>query len=164
MRPMALSERLDAPPTVSLAELLSGRRAPLDGDTPVELEDYTRQILSSGYPGFLGLGARALETQLGSYLSRVVDRDFAELGQEVRNPVALRRWMTACAAATSTTAARRRRRTADISVGRDPRCVRAKPSSSSAFLMIESCVHASPEIVEDPRAPGVVRIRWAHPC
>jgi predicted AAA+ superfamily ATPase len=34
----------------------------------------------------------------------VVDRDFAELGQEVRNPVALRRWMTAYAAATSTTA------------------------------------------------------------
>jgi uncharacterized protein len=104
MRPMALSERLDAPPTVSLAELLSGRRGPLDGDTPVALEDYTRLILSSGYPGFLGLGARALETQLGSYLSRVVDRDFAELGQEVRNPVALRRWMTAYAAATSTTA------------------------------------------------------------
>lgn len=104
MRPMALAERLDAPTTVSLADLLTGRRLALSGSTTLVLEDYTREILGSGYPGFRGLPARALETQLGSYLSRVVDRDFAELGQEVRNPVALRRWMTAYAAATSTTA------------------------------------------------------------
>jgi predicted AAA+ superfamily ATPase len=104
MRPMAIAERIDADPSVSLAELLSGRRSPLGGSTTLVLEDYTREILGSGYPGFRGLGERAAAAQLGSYLDRVVDRDFEELGQEVRNPVALRRWMTAYAAATATTA------------------------------------------------------------
>jgi predicted AAA+ superfamily ATPase len=49
------------------------------------------------------LSGRALRTQLGGYLERVVDREIRELGQEVRNPSALRRWMTAYAAATATT-------------------------------------------------------------
>ena len=35
------------------------------------------------------------------YLARVVDRDFVEQGHIVRNPAALRRWMTAYAAATA---------------------------------------------------------------
>ena len=104
MRPLALSERLDAEPTVSLAGLLTGGSSPLGGDTPLVLEDYVREILSSGFPGFRGQAGRALAMQLEGYLTHVVDRDFAELGHEVRNPVALRRWMTAYAAATATTA------------------------------------------------------------
>jgi predicted AAA+ superfamily ATPase len=103
MRPMALSERGLAVPTVSLAELLSGRRPAVGGSTDVTLEDYVGEILASGFPGLRGYRERALRAQLDSYLSRIVDRDFPELGHSVRNPAALRRWMVAYAAASSTT-------------------------------------------------------------
>lgn len=104
MRPLALAERLESPPTVSLSDLLTGAKSALAGETSLVLEDYVREILGSGLPGVRDLPDRAREAQLEGYLARVVDRDLPELGQEVRNPVALRRWMAAYAAATSTTA------------------------------------------------------------
>jgi predicted AAA+ superfamily ATPase len=94
-----------APPTVSLAALLEGRRVPVDGETPVGLEAYVDEILRSGFPAIRPLPEHARILQLDSYLDRVVDRDVAdELGQEIRNPTALRRWMSAYAAASSTSA------------------------------------------------------------
>lgn len=104
MRPMALAERSSDPPTVSLAELLSGARPPIGGRTGWRLQDYVDEILRSGLPGLRGLSGRALRAQLDGYLQRIVDRDFPELGHQLRNPAALRRWMTAYAAASSTTA------------------------------------------------------------
>jgi predicted AAA+ superfamily ATPase len=104
MRPLSLAERVAAPPTVSLAALLSGRRADVDGRTEMTLEDYTNEILRSGLPGLQGLGDNATRSRLDGYLARVIDRDFQELGRSVRNPAALTRWMRAYAAATSTTA------------------------------------------------------------
>lgn len=103
MRPLSLAERVGAPPTVSLAELLTGARAPVSGRTTFSLEDYTQEVLRSGFPGLRDLTGRALRSQLDGYIQRVVDRDFPELGHTVRNPEALRRWMAAYAAATSTT-------------------------------------------------------------
>lgn len=104
MRPLSLAERIDEPSTVSLAGLLEGKRPALAGETSVGLADYTRQIVASGFPGLHGIASeRALRLQLDSYIDRIVDRDFAELGQEARNPAALRRWMAAYAAASSTT-------------------------------------------------------------
>jgi len=103
MRPLALAERLDAPPSVSLAELLGGGRPNLEGETPVGLEDYVEEILASGFPGLRGVSDRALRLQLDGYVERIVDRDFPELGHLVRNPAGLRRWMAAYAAATATT-------------------------------------------------------------
>lgn len=103
MRPMALSERLGIPGSVSLAELLKGERPDLEGETSMSLEDYTDEILASGFPGLRQLSDRALRVQLDGYLDRVVDRDLPELGQQVRNPAGLRRWMRAYAAASSTT-------------------------------------------------------------
>jgi hypothetical protein len=50
------------------------------------------------------LTGRAHRAQLDGYLDRIIDRDFPELGHPIRNPAALRRWMTAYAAAVSTTA------------------------------------------------------------
>lgn len=47
---------------------------------------------------------RALRGHLDGYLRHIVDRDFEELGHNVRDPAALRRWMTAYAAASSTSA------------------------------------------------------------
>lgn len=84
MRPMTLSERGIASPTVSLGELLSGRRLPLDGVAEVRLADYTHEIVASGFPGMRSLGARA--------------------GLAVRKPDAMLGWLRAYAAATSTTA------------------------------------------------------------
>lgn len=103
MRPFSLAERLDESPTVSLAELLAGGQPAVGGRTACKLEQYTEEVLRSGFPGLRELDGRALRAQLDGYLQRVVDRDFPDLGQTVRNPGALRRWMTAYAAASATT-------------------------------------------------------------
>lgn len=102
MRPMSLAER-GGDPTVSLAALLTGERPSITGTTTFGLEDYVREIMQSGFPGLRRLSDRALRAQLDSYLTRIIDRDFPELGHNVRNPAGLRRWMTAYAAANSTT-------------------------------------------------------------
>ncbi len=100
---MTLVERGVGAPTVSLAGLL-GRSAEIEGTTDVGLEDYVDEILASGFPGLRGLSERSVRAELDGYISRIVDKDFAMMGRSVRNPAALRRWMTAYAAATSTTA------------------------------------------------------------
>jgi predicted AAA+ superfamily ATPase len=104
MRPMSLAERGVGRPTVSLRALLSGRRAPVEGQTDVTLEQYVDEIVRSGYPGLRALPPRALRAQLDGYLDRIVERDFDELGHRVRHPATLRRWMSAYAAATATCA------------------------------------------------------------
>lgn len=104
MRPLALSERTEEEPTVSLSALLAGGRASIGGSTRLVLQDYVEEILRSGFPGLRRLSGRPLRAQLDGYLARIVDRDFPdELGQRVRNPGGLRRWMAAYAAASSTT-------------------------------------------------------------
>ena len=104
MRPLTLAERGVVSPTVSVRALLSGTRPAIGGRTDFRLAGYVDEILASGFPGLRGIAGRALRAQLDGYLLRIVDRDFPELGREVRNPAALRRWMTAYAAASSTTA------------------------------------------------------------
>lgn len=102
LRPMTLFERGVGSPTVSLRQLLEGGRAPIAGRTNVDLERYVDEILMSGFPGIRGLPGRLLRAQLDGYLERIVDRDFEDLGREVRRPATLRRWMQAYAAATAT--------------------------------------------------------------
>jgi hypothetical protein len=104
MRPLSLAERSIESPTVSLGELLQGRRPAVSGQTGVTLRRYATEIVASGFPGLRHLSGRALRTQLKSYVSRIVDTDFEDAGHAVRKPQLLLRWMTAYAAATSTTA------------------------------------------------------------
>jgi predicted AAA+ superfamily ATPase len=104
MRPLSLHERDPQDHAVSVAALLAGTAGDLEGATTWTLPDYVEAILASGLPAVSELPERARRAQLDGYLQRVVDHDFAELGQRVRNPAALTRWMTAYAAATSTTA------------------------------------------------------------
>jgi uncharacterized protein len=104
MRPLSLAERLDEPTSVSLATLLEGDRPPLDGETAVGLERYAEEILLGGFPGLRRYGGVAHRAQVTSYLDLIVEKEFPQLGQRVRNPDALRRWMAAYAAATATTA------------------------------------------------------------
>ncbi len=104
LRPMSLIERGLGPPSIQLRELLGGEASPLRGETSIGLSDYAEEIVGSGFPAIRSLPDRARRAQLDSYLERVVDRDFEEVGQTVRRPDTLRRWMTAYAAAASTTA------------------------------------------------------------
>lgn len=104
MRPMTLSERGVGKPTVSVQTLIDGRRPPISGQSDVTLEQYSREIVTSGFPAARTLSTRGVDDFLDSYASRIVERDFEELGQLVRRPETLRRWMAAYAAATATTA------------------------------------------------------------
>jgi uncharacterized protein len=104
LRPMTLAERGIDSPTVSLARLLEGGREPIAGRATVNLEGYVDEILASGFPAIRDLPPRLLRAQLDGYLDRIVDRDFADLGRQVRWPATLRRWMQAYAAATATSA------------------------------------------------------------
>lgn len=105
MRPMSLAERGLEKPAVSLGALLAGAAADIGSDTSVSLREYAEEIVRSGFPGIRGLPARACRAQLEGYLSRIVEREFPELGHVVRRPATLRAWLRAYAAATSTTAA-----------------------------------------------------------
>ncbi|MGH3722079.1 MAG: ATP-binding protein [Pseudonocardiaceae bacterium] len=103
MRPMTLAERGVQTPTVSLHDLLSGERPPVDGDTTIDVPAYTEEILRSGFPALRALPARPRRAQLDGYLARIVEHDFPEQGHLVRRPATLRAWLTAYAAATATT-------------------------------------------------------------
>lgn len=103
LRPMTLAERNIAKPTVSLGGLLQGTKASVAGRSDINLEQYVHEILASGFPGLRGLSDRLARAQLDGYVDRIIDRDFDELGRQVRRPGTLRRWMQAYAAATATT-------------------------------------------------------------
>jgi hypothetical protein len=104
MRPLTLSERDVGSPTVGLGELLGGGQPAIAGQTDVALENYAHEIVASGFPATRGLSDAAREDFLDSYLQRIVERDFDELGRAVRRPATLLRWMNAYAAATASTA------------------------------------------------------------
>jgi predicted AAA+ superfamily ATPase len=117
---MSLAERAPGEASVSLAALLSGAHPAISGRTSLTLAQYTDEILQSGFPGLRQLSGRALRLQLDSYLQRVVDRDFRELGHTPRNPDGLRRWMSAYAAATATVATFERIREASTAGSETP--------------------------------------------
>ena len=104
LRPMSLSERKIEKPTVSLKKLIQGKKPKIAGKTSVKLKDYVHELISSGFPGLRQYSKRALREQLKSYIERIVDTDFEQMGIEVRKPQTLKRWLAAYAAATSTTA------------------------------------------------------------
>ncbi|MDR1386339.1 MAG: ATP-binding protein [Propionibacteriaceae bacterium] len=102
LRPMALSERGVAQPTVSLRALSMGN-ATIRGTTGLGLKDYVDEILRSGFPGLRDLRPPNRDRQLDGYLSRIVERDLPENGVSLRRPATLRAWLRAYAAATATT-------------------------------------------------------------
>jgi uncharacterized protein len=104
LRPLSLAERDLGPPSISLGALLTGEKPTIEGETSLNLSAYTQEIVASGFPAVRLLPPRARRAQLEGYVTRIVDREFEEVGQPVRRPDTLRRWMAAYAAATSTTA------------------------------------------------------------
>lgn len=104
MRPLAFSERGIQEPTVRVADLIAGTAAPA-GSTEADATTYMEEILASGFPAIRTLDPRARKSQLDSYISRIISRDFPEQeGTTLRRPGLLRGWMAAYAAATGTTA------------------------------------------------------------
>lgn len=105
MRPMALYERGQASPTVSVEGLLNGTQGAISGTSELTLADYASAITSSGLPGIMATAPRLRRSLLDAYLQRVIDRDLPDQGFAVRRPEVLRRWLAAYAAASSTTTA-----------------------------------------------------------
>lgn len=101
MRPLSFAERQREQTTVSLAQMMSGN-AEISGTSTLKLVDYVEEIVASGFPGIRELPGRVRRTQLDSYITRIIERDFPEQGQRVRKPETLRSWMSAYAAATAT--------------------------------------------------------------
>lgn len=102
MRPLSFAERGREPTTVSLTQLLSGG-AEISGTSTMKLVDYVEEIVASGFPAIRNMQGRARRVQLDSYITRIIQREFAEQGQQVRKPETLRSWMSAYSAATATT-------------------------------------------------------------
>lgn len=99
-----LSERHPGQATVSLKALLTGDRPDIAGQAGMGLEDYAAEIMSGGFPGWHNVTGRARNLLVDGYLHNLVEHDFPLMGHRVRNPPALRRWLTAYAAATSSAA------------------------------------------------------------
>jgi uncharacterized protein len=102
MRPLSLFERLRPEKTVSLNDLLQNKPLSEQLTTEWTIENYVDEIVRSGFPGFRDLSGRALVTRINGYIERVIDKDFADMGRQVRKPETLRNWMRAYAASIST--------------------------------------------------------------
>ena len=100
----ALAERHPGQSTVSLKSLLAGDRIEIGSQSSFEWEDYAYEIVSGGFPGWRNTSGRARDLLVDGYLHRLTEHDFPLSGHKVRNPAALRRWLTAYAAASSSTA------------------------------------------------------------
>ena len=155
MRPMTLFERGVGVPSVSLDSLLAGDRAAVSGHTEVALEQYVDEILGSGFPGLRGLDGRALRASLDGYIDLIVEKEFPLLGLTVRNPAALRRWMTAYAAATATTASYDTiRAAATFSDGTKP----ARTTTAPYTDALESLWVVDPLLAWQPTAGAMSRV------
>ncbi len=103
MRPMSITERGIAEPTVSLSSLWRGD-AVIAGQTDVGLMDYTKEIIHSGFPG-IRFGPERMRARLvASYVESVLEHDVPQLGFTPRRADSLNQWLRAYAAASSTTA------------------------------------------------------------
>ncbi len=90
--------------TVSLRRLLSGDCPEIGGSTDLTVEDYAQEIVAGGFPGWRYAMGRARRLLLDGYLHRLAEHDFPLAGHRLRNPAALRRWLTAYSAVTATNA------------------------------------------------------------
>lgn len=107
MRPLSIAERGLAVATVRLGDLLGAADAgvpDVQGSTAVELRDYVREIVASGFPQARRLNDRARRVWLNDYIERVITHDFTEQGQRIRQPELLRGWLRGYAAATASSA------------------------------------------------------------
>lgn len=103
MRPLSLIERNMAPQLISLSDLLSQEVCVEPQKVKVSQQEYVREMLKSGLPGIREIPDNLRIDMLNSYIDNIVEREFAEIGVEVRRPEALRAWLKAYAAAEGST-------------------------------------------------------------
>lgn len=101
MRPLSIAERDLAAPTVRIRDLLRPGTADIYGSSDVELRDYVREILASGFPQARQMNDRARGVWLDDYIERVITHDFTEQGHRIRRPELLRGWLRGYASATA---------------------------------------------------------------
>lgn len=104
MRPLSFFERQLHPTTVSLAHLLRGTALNVMGESSITLEQYTDEILASGFPNIRERPQRFRADELRSYVSLLVTKGVKESGHYERTPATMAEWLRAYAAATATTA------------------------------------------------------------
>lgn len=126
VRPLALAERRPDLVVVSLARLLSGARddpptGQASATSPLALPDYADEVTRSGLPPVReAADASARATALEALLTRVLREELPALGDHVRKPAVVRRWLRAVAAASATGAAREQVLAAAAGAGRRP--------------------------------------------
>lgn len=91
-------------PGVSLGSLLAGDRPGIDASTDLTVEDYAEEIVAGGFPAWRLARGRGHRVLVEGYIHRLAEHELPMAGHRVRNPAALRRWLTAYAASTSTVA------------------------------------------------------------
>lgn len=101
MRPLSIAERNLVVPTVRLRDLLGADGSEVHGSSEVELRDYVREIVASGFPQPRQMSDRARRVWLDDYIERVITHDFTEQGHRIRQPELLRGWLRGYAAATA---------------------------------------------------------------
>ena len=104
MRPLSIAERKGSRGETSLAAMLSGERASMNGVSEMGLEGYVEEIVRSGFPGIRGHPPRVRIGLIDGYLDLIVEHDVHEFGRRFRDRAQLRNWMAAYAAASATSA------------------------------------------------------------
>ena len=104
MRPMTLPERGIVEPFVLIPELLKGTEPLTTARCSLRPADYIDAIVSSGFPGLLGVSPKIQGAELDGYLSRITEVDFPEMGLRIRRPSTVESWLRAFGAAVGTTA------------------------------------------------------------
>ena len=103
MRPFSLQERGLAPSLLSLGALLEDDADIKSQAVEVPQQAYVKEILCSGFPGVRQVASEYHREILDRYIDTIIEKDFSELGFEVRYPETLRAWMKAYAAAEGST-------------------------------------------------------------
>ncbi len=103
MRPLSLAER-GIPSSVSLRNLMSGRRSAISGRTSVTVSDYADEIVRPGFPDLATCRIGSGDCAWTGTWTASSGGNIPEMGHVVRNPASLRRWLVAYAAATSSAA------------------------------------------------------------
>jgi predicted AAA+ superfamily ATPase len=108
MYPLSLEERRLDKPSVRLSNLLGQTdpfAAEIEGETFIGFDRYMEEIVLSGLPGQRVADEFGRRLLFGSYLDNLLSHDFEQEGIRVRQPHALKRWLTSYAAAIASTTA-----------------------------------------------------------
>ncbi|WP_231910104.1 ATP-binding protein [Corynebacterium cystitidis] len=103
LRPFGLCETTPEEDAISLGDLLTGETQ-IEAEATFTLDDYIRELATTGLPAASALPSHAQSDFLSGYVQRIVDRELPAQGYTVRNRQGLLSWLRAYARATGTDA------------------------------------------------------------